>query len=469
MWLPVVLILALLGGALAAHRYEWGPRHLPWLVADPTSHPELVPAPTGLELPGATAPTLAPAPLAGALRPQAVRRAVRAALADPDLGRSVAFGVGDLSAVGEDWQWGKDAFTPASTTKLLTAVAALHALGPEHRFTTRVVAGARPGEIVLVGGGDPYLAAAPAAPGEETYPERADLTTLAQAVAATVPDDQKVRLRYDASLYPGDGGNPAWRADYLPDDVVAPIGALMLDGGRVDGGPERADDPALAATQAFRTALVAAGVRVAPKLAPVGTPDPAAAEIASVASAPLAQQVERIVSISDNEGAELLGHAVGLAVAGDGSFAGGATATTQVLAELGVDTTGLVLADGSGLARGNVIGVPTMLAVLRLAASPEHPELRAAWTGLPTAGFDGSLAYRFDHESSALGRVRAKTGTLTGVHALAGTVSGADGATLVFVVAADRVDPAKALAAQDALDRVSAALAGCACSVLAVP
>ena len=50
-------------------------------------------------------------------------------------------------------------FAPASTTKVATAVAALSVLGPEARFRTRVVTGASPASIVLVGGGDPTLAA----------------------------------------------------------------------------------------------------------------------------------------------------------------------------------------------------------------------------------------------------------------------------------------------------------------------
>ncbi len=466
-WLPVVVVLALLGGAVAAHRYEVGPRHLPWLVADPETEPERVEAPIALTLPEAAPPAAAPAPVGGAVKGAAVRRALRSALKDPDLGPSVAVAVGDLGGVGADWTWGNASFTPASTTKVLTSVAALESLGPDHRFTTRVVSGAKAGEIVLVGGGDPYLTQRREA-GDPAYWAGADLATLAAAVAQSLQADVKVRLRYDASFYAGDGTNPAWRSDYIPDDVVAPIGALMLDGGRVDGGPERADDPALAAAQALRTELIAAGLKVGRSVVPVAA-DPAATEIAAVQSAPLADIVEHVISVSDNEGAELLAHAVGFAVTGAGDFESGAAATTSVLEGLGVDTAGLRLGDGSGLARGNVISSATMLDVLRVAAASDHPELRAAWTGLPTAGFDGSLAYRFDRESDALGWVRAKTGTLTGVHALAGTVTDASGATLVFVVAADRVSPSAALDAQAALDRVAAALAECACSVVAVP
>jgi D-alanyl-D-alanine carboxypeptidase/D-alanyl-D-alanine-endopeptidase (penicillin-binding protein 4) len=59
--------------------------------------------------------------------------------------------------------------------------------------------------------------------------------------------------------------------------------------------------------------------------------------------------------------------------------------------------------------------------------------------------------------------VRAKTGTLTGVHGLAGLVTDLDGTEMVFVAIADRVKVKNTLAARALIDEVAAALAGCAC------
>ena len=76
------------------------------------------------------------------------------------------------------------------------------------------------------------------------------------------------------------------------------------------------------------------------------------------------------------------------------------------------------------------------------------------------AGYDGTLFDR-GRRRGAPGTVRAKTGTLLGVHALAGTVVTIDGRLLAFAVVAD--GSGSDAAAEAALDDVAAALAGCGC------
>jgi D-alanyl-D-alanine carboxypeptidase/D-alanyl-D-alanine-endopeptidase (penicillin-binding protein 4) len=84
-------------------------------------------------------------------------------------------------------------------------------------------------------------------------------------------------------------------------------------------------------------------------------------------------------------------------------------------------------------------------------------------TGLPVAGFTGSLEYRFDAEDAGRGLVRAKTGTLSGVSGLAGTVVDRDGTPMVFALLADRIALVDTLGARAALDDVTSALAACRC------
>jgi D-alanyl-D-alanine carboxypeptidase/D-alanyl-D-alanine-endopeptidase (penicillin-binding protein 4) len=121
--------------------------------------------------------------------------------------------------------------------------------------------------------------------------------------------------------------------------------------------------------------------------------------------------------------------------------------------------------DGSGLSRANRLSPRTLLSVIKTASDDENPGLHTVVADLPVAGFTGSLAYRFQTgDSAGLGTVRAKTGTLTGVHGLSGTVTSRDGAVLGFVAIADRVAPRNTLPARTRVDEIAAALAGCACA-----
>jgi D-alanyl-D-alanine carboxypeptidase/D-alanyl-D-alanine-endopeptidase (penicillin-binding protein 4) len=86
-------------------------------------------------------------------------------------------------------------------------------------------------------------------------------------------------------------------------------------------------------------------------------------------------------------------------------------------------------------------------------------------SGLPVAGFNGSLADRFGDAEQGRGMVRAKTGTLSGVNGLAGTVTDRDGRPMVFALLADRVALVDRFTAEDALDAVATALAACHCGV----
>ncbi len=134
---------------------------------------------------------------------------------------------------------------PASTTKIVTATAVLAALGPQHRFETQVVAGAKPGEFVLVGGGDPLLATE----GAKDYPERATIEDLAAATAKALQERKltSARVLVDASLFQ-QPISPEWEPQYVPGSVVSRITALWVNEGRTKlGGKARSKDPALAA------------------------------------------------------------------------------------------------------------------------------------------------------------------------------------------------------------------------------
>lgn len=400
----------------------------------------------------------------------AVRRALAPALATPALGPRVLAAVAPLDG-SAGYRSGPAAVIPASTTKILTAAAALALIAPGTTFATTTVRRGR--TLTLVGGGDPLLTAEPQ---PDAVPARADLTTLARRTAAVLRRDgvATVRLRYDASLFTGPALNPSWPAGYTGNpggfDVVSPISALWVDEGRSEpGGAARVPDPAAAAAARFASELEAADVRVVGAIAAAAAPADAV-PVAAVASAPVAEQVEHLLEFSDNEAAEVMLRHVGLAASREGSTAAGLAGVAGVLRRLDVPLPPRQL-DGSGLSRRNLIGDATFIALLRaVATSAADSPLRSLLDGLPVSGFSGSLAARFEQVPPAgRGVIRAKTGTLTGVSGYAGVGADADGVPFVFVIVADRVrtDGPGTLEARAALDRAAAALATCRCGAAA--
>lgn len=462
-WAPEALVLLLVIAAGLQFQYDLGHRWFGWDRADPVTSPGQVAAPNGLDLPtSGRAPEIATALEPGSVAAAAVRAALRPILNDSDLGPHVALRVLDLSNDQTVFERGAPSVIPASTMKLLTGAAALKALGSTERFTTQVRSQGK--NLVLVGGGDPFLASSPAkAKGQ--YPPRADLTTLARRAATALKEQGigAVSLGYDASLFTGPAVNPRWPDSYVPENVVPPISALWVDEARSESG--YVSDPARDAAEKFAAALRTQKIAVTGPLVERKVTG-ADAVLAAVQSATVGEIVQQTLAVSDNNAAEVLTRHVGAAIEGDASFKGGVAAIFDVLEDLGVDVSGSRAYDGSGLSRENQLTAQTLIDVLRVAASADHPELREVITGLPVAGFTGSLQSRFDQgPASAQGRVRAKTGTLTGVHGLAGTATDLDGNLMAFVFVADEVPVADTLAAQRDLDLLAAALASCRCGV----
>ncbi|GHI05930.1 D-alanyl-D-alanine carboxypeptidase [Streptomyces cellostaticus] len=344
------------------------------------------------------------------------------------------------------------ALAPASTTKIATAVAALSALGPDHRFTTRAALEPDTGELVLVGGGDPTLTARKSTEGW------ASLRTLAAGTAAALKKRHihKITLSYDTTLYSGPALHPIGVNGNL-----APVSALIADEGRTDGsisGPAtRVSDPAADAAGKFAGFLRDAGIETTPPGPSKATSR--ATTLATVSSPPLSALVERMLTNSDNDIAEALARQTALAGGEPADFGGGAKAVAMQLGKLGLPMSGASFHDGSGLSRDDRLTADLLTALLVKAGDPARPGLRPVLTGLPVAGFTGTLTSRYT--DGAAGVVRAKTGTLTGVNTLAGTVVDQDGHLLAFAfLASGTTDP---LEAQTALDRTATALAGCGC------
>ncbi|MDT3441793.1 MULTISPECIES: D-alanyl-D-alanine carboxypeptidase/D-alanyl-D-alanine-endopeptidase [unclassified Pseudofrankia] len=446
-----------------------------------SSTPGEAPTPT---VPRVTAPALAGPRADGPMPDQATLAArLTGPLSNPALGSPAGIVVDALS--------GKVLFdvrstvptAPASTLKTAVATAALRTFAPDARLTTRVVylppagtstgaAGApgpatpadkasAGGTLWLVGAGDPTLTAAADPTG---YPASASarLSTLAAQVhaAGITSVDQVIG---DGSLFSGPGTAAGWNDTYVTEGDVTPVSALEVDAGRSQPGSvgPRSPAPDAAAAAAFATALRGAGVSVGST--GTGTADRAARSVATADSPPIPMLVERMLTDSDNDLAECLGRLVAHARGLPTTFTGATAAVGKVLAGLGIDTTGMSLADVSGLSVNNLIPPRTVVEILRTATLPNHPELRTLLTGLPVAGFSGTLGDRYGgaDTAAAAGDVRAKTGSLRIVTSLAGELVDADGRLLLFgFFAPVQESPA----AKASLDRAAAALASCCAS-----
>jgi D-alanyl-D-alanine carboxypeptidase/D-alanyl-D-alanine-endopeptidase (penicillin-binding protein 4) len=457
----VVLTALLVVAAVTVAALDLSGRLPGGLVDDPTSSPTATPT---LDPARSPAPSvLAAEPTSPGPAPELAEVALDDVLASPSLGGAAGAAVLDVGS--GQVLLDRDAASPripASVAKLATAAGVLTALGPEHRLATRVLAGADGADgstVVLVGGGDATLLTRPSRPGD--LPQRASLADLADQVVEALPAGRSgpLRVNVDDSLFTGPAVSPDWPATYLTSGVVSPVSALSVDAGRVKpGSVAREADPALAAGRELARLLGRRGVDVAPEVtrgtAPAGT-----TVLGEVVSPTVAEMVELALLTSDNDVAEAL---LRLAATGrdlPSTFEGGTTAVLDVLGELGVPTDGVVLLDGSGLARGSAVPPDTLARLLLLAADGKHPGLAPLLDGLPVAGFSGTLALRFSSgvPGRAAGVVRAKTGTLTGVSALAGTTS-VDGHPVVFVVMSDAVPDGATLQARDDLDRFAAVL-----------
>lgn len=205
----------------------------------------------------------------------------------------------------------------------------------------------------------------------------------------------------------------------------------------------RIDDPIAFATAALRTALTEHGIRVPTKIATGPVPDTARL-LASVESPSLAEVVRRMNKSSDNFLAESVWKTVGAEQranpAAPASWADAAAASRNYLATLEL-TTPIRIDNGSGLFDASSASAAQLVKLLRAS----YRDFRIApdfIASLPVGGIDGTLQSRF-RQRAALGRVRAKTGTLAAVSTLAGYVGVESSRLLAFAILVNDLAPAQ--------------------------
>jgi D-alanyl-D-alanine carboxypeptidase/D-alanyl-D-alanine-endopeptidase (penicillin-binding protein 4) len=322
-----------------------------------------------------------------------------------------------LAVVGPDDQMiyddrSSDAVAPASVQKLIVAASALDALGPNYRYHTVFAArepagdGVLEGNLWLAGSGDPSL---------QSSDVRNGIAVLWRSGLRRIDGSVVV----DATAMSGPAYNPHWGADDAGQDYAVPTSAISLDGDTIessdDGQPVWTPMQDVQRYVAGQTQemLRARGVLVS-TLPGVGAAPLGTVVLWNHKSAPLRELETHMLFVSDNHYAEQLLRTVGQEVTGESSDDGGVDAERLFLTRVGIPSPGLRLLDGSGLSRSNRVAAIT---VARLLVA-EEPSLYGL---LPRGGRDGTLAdYDF---TTALGRVRAKSGHLSNVSSLAGYVS----------------------------------------------
>lgn len=375
-------------------------------------------------------------------------------------------------ALSGDTIWSRDQDrpqTPASTAKLLTAAAVAQRADLSRVMTTQVVAGADPDELVLVAAGDTMLA--PGA-GDRTKVEgRAGLADLAKQVAASLGTKgaQRHTLRLDATYAAGERYAPTWDMADVAAGYTQGVSMIGLAGDRPKPFEPSPRLPERAVLKALAVQLKKAGVTVdvdddATSWRRSAPSD--AAELGAVDSAPLGDVLALALDDSDNALTENVVRQAAVADGAGSSFSETTAWVRRTLQGAGIDLTGVRLKDNCGLSSGQLVPARVISDVMQLGITGSARTMSLLLSELPVAGLTGTLHERYlTHETrSAAGIARAKTGTLTGTSALAGTTTTQDGRLLTFVILADRVPSTTGtLGARAALDRIVADLTSCGC------
>jgi D-alanyl-D-alanine carboxypeptidase/D-alanyl-D-alanine-endopeptidase (penicillin-binding protein 4) len=316
---------------------------------------------------------------------------------------------------------------PASNMKILVAAVALEVLGPDYRFTTelhgRVDNGVVTGDLGVIGGGDPVMQSEGYAQSVR-YPNRNYTPTerIAEALREIGVTRVSGNIVADESRYDTERWVPTLGLGVRVSEV-GPLGALMINDGSVLGDPLKPDDPAFAAAREIFRVLSVEGISVDGSVRS-GAVERGSEPLAVIESATLREILVDLLSNSDNNAAELLLKEIGLVSSGAGTREGGIAKVRASLESRGLDTSTLTMVDGAGLDRSNRFSCDLVQALL-------VGDDGTLADGLAVAGRTGTLRELFIGNPME-GRLRGKTGTLTGAKALAGTVPYAEDRSIAY-------------------------------------
>ena len=346
----------------------------------------------------------------------------------------------------------------ASVMKLLTATAALQVLGPNYRVQTKVYADLdNPGNIVIVGAGDPTLSRVRAGV-QSVYKDAPKLADLAVQINEWARSSPITNITLDSTYFEAeywDTDNPDSERTIGYQSIVT---ALQVDGDRANPTAQtspRSLDPVNAAGIALKKAI---GRLAASATLTQGQAGENLLEIASVRSQPISKWIEHMLRVSDNTEAEFLARLVTKQLGYDGSRDWVEDSLKEALTRAGLDTQDLQLRDGSGSNEWNRVPATFINALLKKVLN-EDGDLEIIKRALPIAAETGSLANRFQGENiDAAGKIFAKTGWTKSEYSLAGIIKAKDGTDLIFSIAA--IGNVNATA-KDAIDNLATGIYRC--------
>jgi D-alanyl-D-alanine carboxypeptidase/D-alanyl-D-alanine-endopeptidase (penicillin-binding protein 4) len=301
---------------------------------------------------------------------------------------------------------------PASTLKLLAGVAVARYLDPEMRFQTSLALSDKSNSVVIQGEMDPW---------------------------ATFSADNAERLGQTSLKY------LAYRSHVeLEAQVGAPVKKMTIYYNGIYDSEAKKMKVYLKSRKVYVilkpvTALEAQNLTIEP--------------VMNSASPTVHQMTHYFMQWSDNVLSDRLSRIAAKAAGFNGNVEGIAEVYAKVLADLEIDSTKLVVKDGSGLSHDNRLSAKLLGDLL--VKIYKDPRFAAVVESLPDGGINGTLNERFIKTApNAIGLVHAKTGTLNGTVTLAGYIEAGD-REYIFVVLADRLSRTNSAAkiARDALDR----------------
>lgn len=331
-------------------------------------------------------------------------------------------------------------FMPASNQKIITSAVALTQLGPDYRYHTVIAKrgvlkdSVLNGDLIVIGRGDPTMS-------DRVYRSAAnEMLSIADSIHARGIRRVTGSLRQGGNAFPDSIYGYGWEWDDIGGESGAPVDELLYNEGmvqrtvKVDGRDTVVSvatrTPGYVYLSALYGALTQRGITVDGLVNLTADSLTAAYDtVYIVTSPPLREILKHFMKPSQNQIGEALLKTIGLEKTGIGSADAGVEVETAQLRDWGVDSTQVVVYDGSGLSRHDLVSPETIVKIL--SAMQKDTAYSVYYDAFPIAGVDGTIRSRMKG-TPAENNLRGKTGTIEFVRSLSGYVDTADGERLVF-------------------------------------